>query len=119
MLLVYYLSDILNYIYSREEVTLLNIADRIRFFREQKKITVNKLANLSGISQSFLREIELGNKNPTVETIILLCGALNITLGEFFNDNTPQTLLDNELLQQIYRLTPKQQEYLKIFLKSL
>ncbi len=97
----------------------MNVAERIRFFREQKGITVNKLANLSGISQSFLRDIELGSKKPTVETISLLCDALGITLNDFFDDNSPKALKENDLLQQIYRLTPSQQETLKNFLKEL
>ena len=97
----------------------MNISERIRFFREQKGLTVNKLANLSGISQSFLRDIELGSKKPTVETVSLLCDALGITLGDFFNDGTPSALTENDLLQQIYRLTPSQQETLKNFLKEL
>ncbi|MDE7234880.1 MAG: helix-turn-helix domain-containing protein, partial [Ruminiclostridium sp.] len=37
--------------------------------REARGITTNKLANLAGISQSHLREIELGQRNPTVETL--------------------------------------------------
>lgn len=97
----------------------MDIAERIRFFREQKNITVNKLANLAGISQGFLREIELGNKKPTVETVSLICDALNITLRDFFDDDTLSALRDNDLIKQVYRLTPKQQVLLTDFLKSL
>lgn len=97
----------------------MDIANRIRFFREKKGITVNKLANLAGISQSFLREIELGNKKPTVETLSLLCDALNITLRDFFDDDSPSALMDNDLMRQIYRLAPEQQDLLRDFLKSL
>ena len=97
----------------------MNVAERIKFFREQKGITVNKLANESGISQSFLREIELGIKKPTVETLSVLCDTLNITLRDFFDDGTVSALLDNDLIQQIYRLTPKQQSLLRDFLKAI
>ena len=97
----------------------MNVAKRIRFFREKKGLTVNKLANLSGISQSFLRDVELGSKKPTVETVSLLCDALGLTLGDFFNDGSPSALTENDLLQQIYRLTPSQQRTLINFLKEL
>ena len=97
----------------------MDVSERIRFFREQKDITVNKLANQAGISQSFLREIELGNKKPTVETVSLLCDALNITLRDFFDDGVQSALLDDELIQQVYRLTSEQRELLNEFLKSL
>ncbi|GHU77834.1 hypothetical protein FACS1894188_12660 [Clostridia bacterium] len=97
----------------------METAERIRFFREQKGITVNKLANTAGISQSFLRELEIWNKQPTVETVSLICDALNITLRDFFDDASPSVLLDNDLIRQIYRLTPYQQNLLHDFLKTL
>lgn len=63
----------------------MNVGERIKYFREQKSITVNKLANLAGVSQSYLREIELGKKQPTVEYLEYICWALNISLKEFFS----------------------------------
>lgn len=97
----------------------MELNTRITFFRNQKGITVNKLANLAGISQSYLRDIELGNKKPTVEVLEFICDALGITLKEFFDDDTMNNLKSNDLLQQIYRLTPKQRQLLTNFLKSL
>ena len=51
------------------EVLFMNVGERIKELREKRGLTVNKLANLAGISQSYLRDVELGNKNPTVETL--------------------------------------------------
>ena len=48
------------------EVLFMNVGERIKELREKRGLTVNKLANLAGISQSYLRDVELGNKNPTV-----------------------------------------------------
>ncbi|MCI6021078.1 MAG: helix-turn-helix transcriptional regulator, partial [[Bacteroides] pectinophilus] len=73
---------------------------------EQKKLSTNKLANLAGVSQSYLRDVELGNKNPTVEFITLLCRALGISLAEFFSEDTASTLINDPLITRIYRLTP-------------
>lgn len=50
----------------------MDVGKQITFFRTEKGYSVNKLATLSGISQSYLREIELGNKNPTVEILTYL-----------------------------------------------
>ena len=55
----------------------MNVGERINFFRTQKNITVNKLALQAGISQSFLRDIELGNKKPSVETLSYICEKRN------------------------------------------
>lgn len=39
----------------------MNIAEKLQYYRELKGYTVNKLANLSGLSQSHVREIQLKN----------------------------------------------------------
>ncbi len=94
----------------------MEVNKRITFLREQKGITVNKLANLAGISQGFLRDIELGNKRPTVETLSYICDALGISLKDFFDDDLFKHLLDDELLLEIYKLTPEQR---RLFLQLL
>ena len=68
----------------------MDISKRIVQLREAKNMTTNKLANAAGISQSYLREIELGKKNPTVEVLSYLCDALKISLKDFFAENNPK-----------------------------
>ena len=98
----------------------MNVGLRIKALREQKGITVNKLANLAGISQSYLRDVELGNKNPTVETLSYFCDALGVTLRDFFDtDNTAGDKLNVFLKAEIEKLNDTQQFHLADFLKSL
>lgn len=97
----------------------MDVGKRVTWFREKKGITVNRLANDAGISQSFVRDIELGNKKPTVETVSLLCDALGITLKEFFDDGTMSLLENDELTAILYRLSPEQRKKLTEFLKSI
>lgn len=97
----------------------MNVGKRISFFREQKGMTVNKLANKAGISQSYLRSIELEEKNPTVEFLSYICEALDISLKEFFDDNVEQELKDDPILQEFYQLTPKQREALRQFIDAM
>lgn len=93
------------------------LASRIKALREAKGFTINKLASQAGISQSFLRDIELGNKKPTVDTLDAICWALDISLSDFFS--VERDLLSEELHYQIYRLNPEQRQKLLDFLKSL
>ena len=97
----------------------MNVGKRITFFRTAKNYSVNKLANLAGISQSYLRDIELGNKNPTVETLSYICDALDLSLKDFFDDATASSISSSSLLQQIYKLSPKQQEALIAFIEAM
>ena len=51
----------------------------------EKKITVNKLAMISGITQSTLNNIVCGrNKGTTVSTVQKICDGLDITIRDFF-----------------------------------
>lgn len=97
----------------------MNVGERIAYFRTQKGYTVNKLANLSGISQSYLRDVELGKKNPTVETLSYICEALNISLKSFFDDETQDILSNDTLLRQIYKLNDEQRNSLLSFLITM
>ncbi|MGN1195803.1 MAG: helix-turn-helix domain-containing protein, partial [Acutalibacteraceae bacterium] len=58
----------------------MDVGSRIKYFRNKRNLSVNKLATISGVSQSYLRDIELGNKQPTVEYLEYICFGLNITL---------------------------------------
>ena len=78
-----------------------------------------QLANLAGISQSYLRDIELENKNPTVELISLICHPLDISLKDFFDVESTNSLNSDPLIQRIYQLNPQQRETLLIFLNTI
>ena len=59
---------------------------RILALCAQRGITVNRLATLSGVTQSTLNNIVSGrNNSATVATIKKLCDGLDITLRDFFN----------------------------------
>ncbi len=93
----------------------MNVGERIRTLREQKNITVNKLANLSGVSQSYLRDLELGNKQPTVEYLEYICYGLGITLKDFFESEDKEEPLN----AAISKLNSTQKKLLADFLNSL
>ncbi len=94
----------------------MNISQRLIELREKRGITTNKLANLAGISQSHLREIELGQRNPTVETLSFFCDALGISLEEFFHEE--QREIDPFLITALKKLSPRQQRSLADFLNT-
>lgn len=95
----------------------MNVASRITYLREKRGLTTNKLANLAGVSQSHLREIELGLRNPTVETLSYFCDALGVTLEEFFREEESE--INPYLMSAITRLSDKEQMALADFLNTL
>ena len=97
----------------------MEVGKRITYFRTAKNYSVNKLANLSGISQSYLRDIELGNKNPTVEILSILCNTLEISLQDFFNENERDSISKDPLMYKIYQLNSVQRTALMNFLDTM
>lgn len=66
--------------------TIAAIKNRILVLCEQRNMIINKLANLSAIPPSSLKNILYGkSQNPKILTIKMLCDGLGITLGEFFS----------------------------------
>lgn len=96
----------------------MDIGARLVYLRKMKGLTTNKLANIAGISQSHLREIELGKRNPTVETLSYFCDALGIGLSEFFrNDN--DTDINPLLMSSLLKLSDSQQLKLAEFINEV
>ncbi len=50
----------------------------IRKRREEAGLSQYKLAQMVGITQSFMNEIESGKKSPSVEVFFRICEALEI-----------------------------------------
>lgn len=90
------------------------IARRIKTLRERKGLKQNTLANLAGVSPTYIYQLEHGEKSPTVEYLGYICDALGITLEQFFSDG--QTFNQTNRLDD---LTPAQRSLLNDFLNSL
>lgn len=68
----------------------MNIGDAIRKrileLCKERKITINKLSTICGITQSTLSNIiSKRNNSTTVSTIKKICDGLEITIVDFFN----------------------------------
>ncbi len=60
---------------------------RILNLCNERNITINKLAMLSGISQSTVNSLVDGtSKNPKLLTILRLCLGLDMGIKDFFDD---------------------------------
>lgn len=95
----------------------MEVGKRITELREKRNITTNKLANTAGVSQSYLREIELGNKNPTVEMLSYICYALNVSLRDFFT--VEQNKIEPSLMMALEKLNETEQQKLADFILAL
>jgi len=62
------------------------VIQRIRYLCDERGLTINKLATLSGLTQSTLNNIIHGtNKSPTLNTLYKIATGLNMTVSEFLD----------------------------------
>lgn len=94
----------------------MDIGKHITELREAKGWSTNRLANVCGLSQSFLRSVEMGEKGISVESLRLLCEALGVSLHQFFSAGETE---DDPLLTEIAKLSPRQKGALGTFLHTL
>ncbi len=71
------------------EKEIVLIARRLRKARKQKKLTQLDLSFKSGVSQNMIACIEAGKRNPSFQTMIKLCRALDIRLSDILKDIEP------------------------------
>ena len=73
------------------------VRERILGLCRERGITVNKLATISGVTQSTLNNIVSGrNNSATVSTVKKICDGLDITIQDFF-----ESPLFNDLEQEV------------------
>ncbi len=65
------------------------VRNRILRLCGERNISINRLATLSALPPSSIKNILYGkSQNPKLATIKMICDGLEITLGEFFS--TPE-----------------------------
>ena len=57
----------------------IDLGLKIRQLLRQKSMTQEQLAEMAGISPSFLGHIERGTRVASVDTLVALCNALEVT----------------------------------------
>jgi len=64
------------------------ISIKINKICNERNISINKLANISCLTQSTVQHLVNGeSKNPKLLTIIRICDGLDISLQDFFADD--------------------------------
>ena len=63
------------------------IGERIKFWRQQRSLTQEQLAEKVELTPGFISLIETGKKRASLETLLSICRALNITLNDLLVGN--------------------------------
>ena len=66
----------------------MKLSAKLRELRTKNNLTLKELSTKSGISVSFISDIENERRNPSIETLKILADALGVSADEFLKDNS-------------------------------
>ena len=78
------------------------LGERLKLLRARRGLTRKALAQLAGVSERHLANVETGVGNASVQFLRQLCGVLNCSLAEMTGDetaSTPDWLMIREILR--------------------
>jgi XRE family transcriptional regulator, master regulator for biofilm formation len=74
------------------------VGEILKFYRDERGMTINELSHLAGISKSYISSIERGlQKNPSIQVLQKLADTLNISLSQLLGFKS----IDEEWLQLV------------------
>lgn len=81
------------------ELNYVEIGSRIAHRRIHAGIKQTTLADTVGISNNYLSSIERGKERPSLEILVSICNALQVTpdyllMGNMHSSNVPQNITD-------------------------
>ena len=68
---------------------LAQLGDEVRKLRQQRGITLKRVAQLSGLSDRFIIEVEKGKANPSLASVISLADALQTSVTDLLPSDNP------------------------------
>ena len=67
------------------------IGSRIRAARQAQRLTIEQVAEATGLTKGFLSRVERDLTSPSVASLVTLCQVLSVSVGDLFA--APETLL--------------------------
>lgn len=72
------------------------IAGNLRQLREDRKLSLEKASEITGVSKSMLGQIERGESNPTITTIWKIASGLKVSFTALVNAPQADTVIVNQ-----------------------
>lgn len=72
------------------------VGARIKSLRVQKGLSQDQLSSKSNVERTFIANLELGKKNVTIDILVKITDALEISLSDFFNVLQPNIVEDGK-----------------------
>lgn len=73
------------------------IGEQLKILRKKRNLKAFHVAKLTGISKSYISEIEKGHKNVSIEVLFKLCFILKCRPSKFINEAFKEWKKETEL----------------------
>ena len=89
---------------------------KIRFYRREKRITQERLAELCGFHPTYIGQLERGEKNASIETLYRVSRGLNISMCSLLDeiessfDSQQEPTVPLSIYHQLLAVPPHRQE---------
>lgn len=107
----------------------VDVGERLREIRQQRRETLRTVADRSGLSESFLSQVERGRSNASIASLRRIAEALGVTVADLFEPNGPRSArvlrrgdrpaLNFGVLGRKLLLTPRPMQALEVFVGEL
>lgn len=84
------------------------LGDRIRYIRHKQNLTIDKLAELTGLSNGSIRAYEHSDRYPNSDSLVKICNTLKVTPNYLLQDEIYYNLITDKskLYQEIESFEP-------------
>jgi transcriptional regulator with XRE-family HTH domain len=69
-----------------ESIYILEISKKIKKYRLDKQLTIQELAEMSGVTKGLISQIENGRSIPSMPVLFKIIHSLDVAVNEFFGD---------------------------------
>jgi transcriptional regulator with XRE-family HTH domain len=107
----------------------VDVGERLRVLRGFRRLTLRAVADRSGLSESFISQVERGRSNASIGSLKRIAEALGVTMADLFGSDGPpgprvlrradRPALSFGILGRKFLLTPRPLTHLEVFAGEL
>lgn len=93
--------------------------DRLRFLRNERKVSAREMSLSLGQNESYINKIETGKTSTSISSFLNICEYLAVSPSDFFKEEECNIANIQELLPYLHKLSSRQSKYLLELVKDL
>lgn len=90
------------------------IADKIRELRKKKNLTLKDLSEKTGLSVSFLSQVENNSSSLAITSLKKIADALDVSMGYFFTEPMSHNFLVKDEDQKVFQIGNSNSKFVRL-----